>query len=69
MRLSELSAYCLYNFIDKEEGTHVGRFFYFMNNRMRTDLRLKKIRIISHKKWNTVTNCYSVFRIDLLEKW
>ena len=43
-------------------------FFYFMNNRMRTDLRLKKIRVISHKKWNTVTNCYSVFRIDLLEK-
>ena len=24
-------------------------FFYFMNNRMQTDLHLKKIRIISHK--------------------
>ena len=36
----ELSAYCLYNFIDKEEGTW--KIFYFMNNRMRTDLRLKK---------------------------
>ena len=54
----ELSAYCLYNFIDKEDRNEV--FFYFKNNRMQTDLPLKIIQNRISLKWNTVTNCYSV---------
>ena len=41
--------------------------FFFMNNRIQTDLPLK----IMHNlliNWNTLKNCYSVFRIDLFEK-
>ena len=64
----ELSAYCLYNFIDKEDRNWKF-FFYFKNNRMQTDLLLKMIQNRISLKWNTVTNCYSVLRIDLFEKW
>ena len=57
----------MYNVIDKEE--EIGRCFYFMNYRMKTDLRLKIIQNHMSLKWNTVTNCYSVVRIDLFENW
>ena len=38
-----------------------------MNNRIQTDLPIE-IMHISLINWNTLKNCYSVFRIDLFEK-
>ena len=38
-----------------------------MTNRIQADLPLK-IMHISLINWNTLKNCYSVFRIDLFEK-
>ena len=62
----ELSAYCLYTFID-EEDRNCKILFYFMNNRMQTDLRFKIIQNHISLKWNTVINYYSVFRIASFE--
>ena len=41
-------------------------FSYFMNNRIQTDLPLKDNSYLINK-WNI--NWYSVFRMDLFEKW
>ena len=54
----------MYNVIDKEER-NLKIFFYFINNRMQTVLRLKNNSEPYAIKRNTVTNCYSVFLIDL----
>ena len=41
-----------------------------MINTIQTDLPLKKnhVSLIHVNKWNTLTNCYSVFRFELFEK-
>ena len=40
-----------------------------MINTIQTDLPLKKnhVSLIHVNKWNTLTNCYSVFRFELFE--
>ena len=49
----------------KEVG--LGFFSYFTNNRIQIDLPLK-MKYVSFIHV-TLTNCYSVFGIDLCEKW
>ena len=54
------------NVIDKEDRNW--KIFYFMNNRMQTDLRLKTIQkyVIKVENSDKLLLC---FRIDLFEKW
>ena len=44
-------------------------FFSYFTNRILTDLPNENNLLSYLIKWNTVTHCYSVFRIDLFEKW
>ena len=59
-----MCVHCPFTFIDVEDRSWI--FFYFMNNRIETDLPLKMIHVslIHASKWNA----FSVFRIDLFEK-
>ena len=60
-----MCAHCPFTFKDVEDRSWMFCFSYFMDNRIQTDLPLKMIHVslIIH-----LTNCYSVFRIDLFEK-
>ena len=62
-------AHCPFTFIDVEDSS--GCFSYFMNNRIQTDVPLKMIHVSLIHVINGLhlTNCYSVFRINLFEKW
>ena len=65
-----MCAHCPFTFKDVEDRSWIF-FSYFMNNRIQTDLPLKMIHISLINVINGIhlINCYSVFRIDLFEKW
>ena len=61
-----MCAYCSYSFIVLVDRSWLF-FSYFMINIIQTDLPMAIIHI-SSIKWNTLTNRYFVFRIDLFAK-